>query len=56
MSGYGWLKAGDLACSYSRREWRVEAYHGILKRELFDRFEYGTFTEAQKLINEFMNY
>lgn len=34
----------------------VEAYHGILKRELFDRFEYFTFAEAHELITEFVDY
>lgn len=34
----------------------VEAYHGILKRELFNRFEYFTFAEAHELINQFVSY
>jgi transposase InsO family protein len=34
----------------------VEAYHGILKRELFNRFEYYTFADAHGLISEFVDY
>jgi transposase InsO family protein len=34
----------------------VEAYHGILKRELFNRFEYFTFVEADELIDQFVYY
>lgn len=34
----------------------VEAYHGILKRELFNRFEYHTFAEAHELVDQFVCY
>lgn len=34
----------------------VEAYHGILKRELFNRFEYHSFAEAHVLIDQFVSY
>lgn len=34
----------------------VEAYHGILQRELFARFEYHSFLEVNRLIDRFVNY
>ena len=34
----------------------VEAYHGILKKELFNRNEYRTFQQASQLIDEFVEY
>jgi putative transposase len=34
----------------------VEAYHGILKRELFNRFEYYSFAEVHELISQFVQY
>ena len=34
----------------------VEAYHGILKKELFNRFEYRTFRQAHQLIDRFVEY
>ena len=34
----------------------VEAYHGILKKELFNRFEYRTYRQASQLIDEFVEY
>lgn len=32
----------------------IEAFHGILKKELLDRFEYYTFQEIDELIKEYM--
>jgi transposase InsO family protein len=32
----------------------VEAYHGILKKEVFQRFEYRTFGEIEKILKEFV--
>ena len=34
----------------------VEAYHGILQRELFARFEYCSFLEVSHLIDRFVDY
>ena len=34
----------------------VEAYHGILQRELFARFEYHSFLEVNQLIDRFVAY
>ncbi len=34
----------------------VEAYHGILKNELFLRYEYFSFAQAKQLIDEFVQY
>lgn len=34
----------------------VEAYHGILKNELFQRYEYFSFAQAKQLIDEFVQY
>jgi putative transposase len=34
----------------------VEAYHGILRKELFLRFEYFSFSQAKQLIDEFVHY
>ena len=34
----------------------VEAYHGILQRELFGRFEYRSFLEVNRLIGRFVDY
>ena len=34
----------------------VEAYHGILQRELFGRFEYHSFLEVNRLIDRFVDY
>ena len=34
----------------------VEAYHGILKKELFLRYEYYSFSQAKQLIDEFVQY
>lgn len=34
----------------------VEAYHGILKNELFLRYEYFSFAQAKQLIDEFVHY
>lgn len=32
----------------------VEAYHGILKKEVFQRFEYRTFGEIEKILKEYV--
>lgn len=32
----------------------IEAYHGILKKEVFQRFEYRTFGEIEKILNEYV--
>ncbi|MFN2261575.1 MAG: IS3 family transposase [Psychroflexus sp.] len=32
----------------------VEAYHGILKKEVFNRFEYRTFGEIEKILKEYV--
>jgi putative transposase len=34
----------------------VEAYHGILRKELFLRFEYFNFSQAKELIDDFVQY
>jgi putative transposase len=34
----------------------VEAYHGILKNELFQRYEYYSFSQAKQLIDDFVQY
>lgn len=34
----------------------VEAYHGILQRELFARFEYYSFIDVNRLIDRFVEY
>lgn len=34
----------------------VEAYHGILKRELFDRYEYRTYQEFEGMIENYVAY
>ena len=34
----------------------VEAYHGILKKELFDRYEYRTYLEFESLIKRYVIY
>lgn len=34
----------------------VEAYHGILRKELFLRFEYYSFSQAKVLIDDFVQY
>ena len=34
----------------------VEAYHGILKNELFQRYEYFTFAQAKQLIEVYVQY
>ena len=34
----------------------VEAYHGILKNEFFQRYEYYSFSQARQLIDEFVQY
>ncbi|MEM6845702.1 MAG: integrase core domain-containing protein [Bacteroidota bacterium] len=34
----------------------MEAYHGILQRELFARFEYHSFFEVNQLIDRFVDY
>ena len=34
----------------------VEAYHGILKNELFLRYEYFTFEQAKELISQYVKY
>jgi len=32
----------------------VEAYHGILRKEVFQRFEYRTFGEIEKILKEYV--
>jgi transposase InsO family protein len=32
----------------------IEAYHGILKKEVFQRFEYRTFGEIEKILKEYV--
>lgn len=32
----------------------IEAYHGILKKEVFNRFEYRTFGEIEKILKEYV--
>ncbi|MDO6425004.1 integrase core domain-containing protein, partial [Saccharophagus degradans] len=32
----------------------VEAYHGILKKEVFQRFEYRTFGEIQQILKRYV--
>ena len=32
----------------------IEAYHGILKKEVFQRFEYRTFGEIQKILKRYV--
>ena len=34
----------------------IEAYHGILKRDLFDRYEYFTFGEVELLIKKYVSF
>lgn len=34
----------------------VEAYHGILKKEVFQRFEYRTFGEIEKILKEYVTF
>ena len=34
----------------------IEAYHGILKRDLFDKYEYFTFGEAELLIKKYIYF
>ncbi len=34
----------------------IEAYHGILKREIFDRFEYRTFGQIQQILNRYRQF
>ena len=32
----------------------IEAYHGILRKEVFKRFEYGTFGEIEKILKDYV--
>lgn len=32
----------------------IEAYHGILKKEVFQRFEYGTFGEIERILKDYV--
>ncbi len=32
----------------------IEAYHGILKKEVFDRLEYTTFEQIQQILKEYV--
>ncbi len=34
----------------------IEAYHGILKKEVFNRFEYRTFGEIEKILKEYVRF
>ena len=34
----------------------VEAYHRILKKEVFQRFEYRTFREIEKILKEYVTF
>ena len=34
----------------------IEAYHGILKRDLFDKYEYFTFGEVELLIKKYVSF
>lgn len=34
----------------------VEAYHGILKKEVFQRFDYRTFGEIQQILKRYVNF
>jgi putative transposase len=34
----------------------IEAYHGILKKEVFARFDYRTFGEIQQILKRFVNF
>jgi len=34
----------------------IEAYHGILKKEVFYRFEYRTFGEIEKILKEYVRF
>src|SRR5690606_14387288 len=34
----------------------IEAYHGILKKEVFDRYEYRTFGEIEKILKSYVSF
>jgi len=34
----------------------IEAYHGILKKEVFQRFEYTTFGQIEKILREYVQF
>jgi len=34
----------------------IEAYHGILKKEVFDRYEYTTFGEIEKILKSYVRF
>lgn len=34
----------------------IEAYHGILKRDVFQRFEYRTFGEIEKILKDYVQF
>lgn len=34
----------------------VEAYHGTLKRDLFDKYEYFTFGQAERLLKDYVSF
>lgn len=34
----------------------VEAYHGILKNDVFDRFEYHTFAQIQQILKRYVDF
>ena len=35
-------------------KWSLEAYYGILKKEVFQRFEYRTFGEIEKILKDYV--
>ena len=46
---------------YQRRSWleenaHIEAYHGTLKRDIFDRVDYRTFGEIQQIIKRYVPF
>ena len=34
----------------------IEAYHGTLKRDLFDKYEYFTFGQVERLIKDYVTF